>query len=113
MINTEGLKKNFTQHGRLMLLAEALLFITLMVFASRHFGMADGVKITIADLVAYLVPRTVVRRDSGWSWVSSAVLFVLACILVYIDFKRLTYYTIFDGYSLELPNIKGDARNYY
>ncbi len=113
MVNTEGLKKNFTLHGRLMLLAEALLFITLMVFASRLFGMGDGLKITMAYLVAYLVPRTVVRRDIGWSWVSSAVLLVLAGILVYIDFRRLVHYTLFDGYSLEIPNITGDARSYY
>ena len=113
MVNAVGIKKNFTWHASLLLLAELLLFIILMVFASRHYGMTDGVKITVAYLAAYLVPRTILRRDSGWSWLSSVILLLLAGFLMYIDFRRLLFYTLFDGYSLEMPNLTGDARNYY
>ena len=113
MAHLEGLKRDFKWHGRLLLLAEALLFIALMVFATMHYGMADGIKITIAYLVAYLVPRTIVRRDSGWSWMSSAVLLLIAGILIYMDYRRLLFYTLFDGFSLEMPNLTGDARKYY
>lgn len=113
MMNTGGLKRNFALQGRLLLLVEAMLFIALMIFASRQFGLADGVKITVAYLVAYLVPRTLLRRDSGWSWMASAVLLLIAGVLVYMDFRRLIAYTLFDGYSLELPNLSGDTRSYY
>ena len=113
MVNAIGIKKNFTWRTVLLMLAELLLFAVLMVCASKQYGMADGLKITVAYLVAYLVPRTVLCRDSGWSWASSVILFLLACILIYIDFNRLTAYTLFDGYSLEVPNLSGDSRNYY
>ena len=105
--------KSFSRPGLLLLLAEVLLFAVPAVCSSRHFGMADGARITLAYLVAYLVPRFVLRRDSGSSWVASAVLFLLACLLIYIDFSRLAAVTLFDGYSLQTPNLKGDARGYY
>ena len=113
MLKSARLKENFTRPGLLLMLAEVILFSLLAVFSSRHFGIADGAKITAAYLVAYLVPRTVLRRDSAWSWVSSAVLFLLSVLLIYIDYKRLLALTLFDGYSLEMPNLSGDARSYY
>ena len=113
MLKSARLKENFTRPGLLLMLAEVILFSLLAVFSSRHFGIADGAKITAAYLVAYLVPRTVLRRDSAWSWGSSAVLLLLSVLLIYIDYKRLLALTLFDGYSLEMPNLSGDARSYY
>ena len=54
----------------LLMFDEVILFAVLAVVSSRHFGMADGARITVAYLVAYLVPRVVLRRDRGWSWTS-------------------------------------------
>ena len=98
MLKSARLKENFTRPGLLLMLAEVILFSLLAVFSSRHFGIADGAKITAAYLVAYLVPRTVLRRDSAWSWVSSAVLFLLSVLLIYIDYKRLLALTLFHTY---------------
>lgn len=97
----------------LLMFAEVILFAVLAVVSSRHFGMADGARITVAYLVAYLVPRVVLRRDRGWSWTSSVILFLLACLLIFLDFNRLTAYTLLDDYSLQEPNLLGDARRYY
>lgn len=113
MRKSARIKDNFTLPGMLLLLAEVILFAVLAVASSRHFGMADGARITSAYLVAYLVPRIVLRRDRGWSWTSSFILFVLAVIFVYIDFQRLTAYTLLDGYSLQEPNLMSDGRRYY
>jgi len=113
MTKSASLRDDISLPGMLLMLAEVILFAVLAVISSRHFGLADGAKITVAYLVAYVVPRIVLRRDRAWSWMSSVILFLLACFLVYLDYKRLTIYTLVDGYSLQEPNVVGDARRYY
>lgn len=97
----------------LMLLAEVIALAILAVAASSHFGLGDGARITGAYLTAYLIPRVILTRARGTSTAAVAILLVVAIVLMYIDFTKLERWTLFDGFSLEMPNIKGDARTYY
>ena len=71
--------------SRYLMLVEAIAFATLCVVASQHFGFVDGLKITAAYLVAYLVPRITLTRCRGTSTGALVALFVLAVILMSID----------------------------
>ncbi|MBO4803646.1 MAG: hypothetical protein J5503_03785 [Muribaculaceae bacterium] len=102
-----------TISGQLLMLVEAIAFATLCVVASQHFGFADGIKVSVAYLVAYLVPRITLARSRGSSAVACIVLFLLAVMLMSIDYVRLERWTIFDEFSLQTPNLSGDGRNYY
>jgi len=107
------LKTGKSLPSKLLLLGEVLLFAILAGMTSSHFGMADGAKITMAYLVAYAVPRTVLTRSRGSSLASRLVLVLLTILLIYINFRRLTTWTFFDDFSLEMPNLNGDGRGYY
>ena len=102
-----------TLSRQLLLLAEAIAFAVLAVVAVSHFGYADGLKISLAYLVAYLVPRITLSRCRGSSTAACVVLLVLAVVLMSIDFVRLERWTFFDEFSLKLPNLGGDGRSYY
>ena len=107
------MKKGLTTPNLPLLLAEVLVFAVCAVIASSHFGMADGLKITLAYLVAYLVPRTVLHHARGVSLPACVVLLVLAASLMAVDYLRLVEWTSVDGYSLRLPNLESDPRKYY
>ena len=94
-------------------MAEALALVILAVVASRHFGLADGLRITAAYGVAYAVPRITLSRSKGASWQACTVLFVLAVALIAVEYTRLERWTLFDEFSLQMPNLSGDSRNYY
>lgn len=94
-------------------MAEALALVILAVVASRHFGLADGLRITAAYGVAYAVPRITLSRSKGASWQACMVLFVLAVALIAVEYARLERWTLFDEFSLQMPNLSGDSRNYY
>ncbi|MBQ3730290.1 MAG: hypothetical protein IJS04_03350 [Muribaculaceae bacterium] len=102
-----------TLSRQLLLLAEAIAFAVLAVVAVNHFGFTDGLKISMAYLVAYLVPRITLARARGTSTAACVVLLVLAAVLMSIDYVRLERWTFFDEFSLELPNLGGDGRSYY
>lgn len=97
----------------LLLLAEVVAFALLAVVASSYFGVADATRITLAYLVAYLVPRIVLARARGTSTQARVILFVLAVVLMFVGVSNMVEWIKLDGYSLEMPNIKGDARGYY
>ncbi len=97
----------------LLMLAEVIGFAILAVAASSHYGLADGARITAAMLVAYLIPRFLLTRARATSIASLILFMLLAALLLYVDFKRLTIWTFFDEFSLQLPNIGGDGRAYY
>ena len=97
----------------LLLLFEVIALAILAVGAVSHFGMADGVRITVAFSAAYLVPRVVLSRARGSSTIAIFVLLLLAVLLIHIDFIKLGKWTLFDGFSLQEPNIQGDGRVYY
>lgn len=111
--NLDTLRKDLKWAKLLLLLAEVLLFSILAVASSSHYGVADGAKITLAYLVAYLVPRIVLSRARASSLSACLVLLVLAAFLIYVDFMRLKTLTFFDEFTLERPNLLGDSRNYY
>ena len=75
--------------------------------------MSDGALITVVYSAAYLIPRIVLTRAKGSSTLAIVVLLLVAVLLVYIDLLRLEKWTLFDGFSLQEPNIKGDGRIYY
>ena len=84
------MKKGLTTPNLPLLLAEVLVFAVCAVIASSHFGMADGLKITLAYLVAYLVPRTVLHHARGVSLPACVVLLVLAASLVAVAFLKIS-----------------------
>lgn len=97
----------------LLLLAEVIVFAVLAVVASSHFGLADGARITLGYLVAYLIPRVVLTRARASSTAALVVLLLLTAFLIWVNYKRLLQWTFFDGYSLVEPNIIDDGRTYY
>ena len=107
------MKEGYSMTKVLLLLAEIIVFAILAVVASNHFGWADGTRITVAYLVAYLVPRTILSRAHGTSMAAMIILFLISSLLIAADYTNLLEWTSYEGYSLELPNLKGDARNYY
>ena len=113
MFKTTSITKDITLPSFLLLLAEVVLFGVLAVYSSGHFGMADGARITAAYLVAYLVPRIILSRARGTSIAACVILLLLAALLIYFEYSRLKFFTFFDGYSLQEPNLQGDSRVYY
>lgn len=99
--------------GRLLLLAEVLAVAVLAIVATGHFGMADGMRITAAFLVAYLVPLLLLKRVNGTSNAAHAVLLVIAVFLSLVAYDCLVTWTTPEDYSLQRPNLIGDARSYY
>lgn len=97
----------------LLMLAEVIAIALLAVVSSSHFGLADGGRITAAYLVAYLVPRAVLTRAKGTSLTAVVILLALSVFLMAISYVNLLEWTSVDGYSLEVPNVKNDARTYY
>lgn len=93
--------------------AEVITFVVLAVVGVGHFGWVDGAKITAAFAVAYIVPSLILRRARGTSVTAHCVLLLLTLLIIYTNYGRLTYFTFFDGYSLALPKLGGDAYLYY
>ena len=99
--------------GKLLLLAEVLALAVLAIVATSHFGMADGTRITVAYLMAYLIPLILLKRVRGTSDGAHAVLFIVAVFISIVAYDCLVTWSAPDGYSLQRPNLIGDARGYY
>ena len=97
----------------LLLVAEVATFVILGIVASNHFGWSDGVKITAALAVAYIVPSIILERARGSSVAARFILFLLALLIIYADYGRFVHCSLFDGYSLALPKLHGDPHIYY
>ena len=110
---TNDMNKGMTMPKMLLLLAEVLVFAVLAVTASCHFGMADGLKITVANLLAYLIPRTILHRARATSVTAWSVLLLLTACLLTINYFQLVDWTDFGGYTLHQPDLDGDQRKYY
>ena len=107
------MNKGMTMPRLMLLLAEIIALAILALVASSHFGIADGARITVAYLVAYLVPLVILKRARGTSLTAHAVLLAMTIFLAWVAYQSLVEWTIPDGYSLERPNLLNDARNYY
>ena len=107
------MKSRLTMPRLMLLLAEIIAFAILALVASSHFGLSDGLKITLSYLVAYVVPRIVLERSYGNSTTANVILFLLMSLLMFIGVSNLLEWTSVEGYSLEMPNLKSDARGYY
>ena len=105
--------KGLTIPKLLLLLAEVLLFAILAVATSSHFGWVEGLRITVAYLVAYLVPRTVLRRARAASVPACVVLLMMAAFLMAACYSSLVEWTGTGGYTLHQPNLDGDSLKYY
>ena len=107
-------KENRLTMPRLVLmLAELTAFAVLAVIASYHFGYADGARITVANAIAYIIPRTILSRARGSNLTAHVLLFVLTFFLIAVDFSRMLLWTSYEEFSLEIPNVQNDARLYY
>ena len=107
------MRDRLTMPQMLLILSEVIAFAVLAGVASSHFGMGGGARITMGYMVAYFVPRLLLMRARGSSIASHVLLFVLAVGLCYIEYIRLLDWTFFDEFSLQYPNLKGDARVFY
>ena len=107
------MKEGYPLIKRLLLLTEIIVFAILALAASNHFGWADGIRITAAYMVAYLVPRIILSRARGTSITAIIILFLISSLLIAANYTNLLEWTSIEDYSLELPNLKSDARNYY
>ncbi len=102
-----------TMPKMLLLLAEVITFAVLAVAAGGHFGLADGASITVAYLVAYLVPCLILERVRGTSTTARVVLLLLAVLLILVSYSNLLRWTQFEECTLQLPDLKSDARGFY
>lgn len=107
------MRSGFTKPRLLLLLVEVIALAVLAVMASRHFGLADGLRISVSYLVSYLVPLMVLKRARGSSIAAHAILLGLTILLWLVSFSCLLEWVKFEGFSLQRPNLIGDARNYY
>jgi len=96
-----------------LLLIEVIAFAILAVVATSDFGFSDGMKITVSYFVAYLIPRIILARARGTSMAAQVVLFVLSAFLIVMAYSCLLHWTGVEGYALDVPNLKNDARHYY
>lgn len=110
---TAAIDKGMTMPKLLLMLTEVLLFAILAVTASSHFGINDGLRITLANLVAYLVPRTILCRARGTSVAARVVLLLMTAFLLLVNYLNLVEWTSFGGYTLHQPNLEGDSLKYY
>ena len=99
--------------GMLLLLAEVIAVAALAIVSTRHFGVADGLRISASYLVAYLVPLFVLKRSRGTSIAAQAVLLAIAIFMSIVAYDCLVSWSAPEGYSLQRPNLDGDAREYY
>ena len=97
----------------LLLLAEVIAVAVLAIVSTRHFGVSDGLCISASYLVAYLVPLFVLKRSRGTSIAAQAVLLAIAILLSVVGYDCLVSWSTLEDYSLQRPNLIGDARNYY
>lgn len=107
------MKNVTTIPGILLLFIEVLAVAVLAVVSSHLFGMADGTRITLAYLVAYLVPRAILKRARGTSQGAHVVLLLLAIFLSWVALDCLQAWSTPEGYSLQRPYVDGDAHQYY
>ena len=107
------MKDRMTMPGMLLLLAEVIAVAALAIVSTRHFGVADGLCISASYLVAYLVPLFVLKRSRGTSIAAQAVLLAIAIFMSIVAYDCLVSWSAPEGYSLQRPNLDGDAREYY
>jgi len=96
-----------------LLFAEALALVVVLVLGMWQLGTADGLRFAAAMAVAYLVPRVVLSRARGTSDAAVAALLVIAMVMAIYAVALMSDWTKTPGYSLEMPNLRGDDRNYY
>ena len=106
-------KCRMTMPGLLLLLAEVVAVAVLALAASAHFGTPDGLRITVAFLVAYLVPLFLLKHVNGTSDAAHAVLLLIAVFMSVVAYDCLVTWSAPESYSLQRPDLVGDARAYY
>ena len=66
----------------ILLLVEVIVFAVLLATTSCHFGLVDGMKITAAYLVAYIIPRTILNHAHGNSTSARVILCLLTILMM-------------------------------
>ena len=105
--------KRLTKSRLFLLLAEVIAVAVLAIVAINHFGLGDGVRITVAYLAAYLIPLFLLKKAKGTSTADHAVLLLIAVFMSIVAYDSLVSWSAPKGYSLQWPDLRGDARNYY
>lgn len=103
----------FTLAGKVLLLAEVIVFALLATLTTQYFNLNDAVSIVLSMLVAYLIPRLVYSRsDISCRWGQWWLLIVAALLALYaiLSIKACTIDTVA---TLEEPNLYSDDGNYY
>lgn len=103
----------FTLVGKVLLLAEVIVFALLATLTAQYFNLNDAVSITLSMLVAYLIPRLVYSR-SGMScrWGQWWLLIVTALLALYAILS-IKSCTVDAACSLENPRLYADDGRYY
>ena len=107
------MKNGIAKSRIFLLLAEVIAFAVLMWVATDRFGFSDGLGITAAYAVAYIVPRILLARAKGTSPGACVLLFAVVVFLMWLDILRLFDSVELEGFSLQIPNLHSDSRNYY
>ncbi len=102
-----------TMPGMLLLIVEVIALAVLGVASASHFGLADGLSITVSYLVAYLVPLLLLKRARGTSAAAHVVLLLIALFMGFVAWDCLVEWARPEGCSLQRPNLSGDARSLY
>lgn len=105
--------KRLTKSRLFLLLAEVIAVAMLAIVAISHFGLGDGVRITVAYSAAYLIPLFLLKKARGTSTAAHIVLLLIAVFMSIVGYDSLVSWSSPKGYSLQWPDLSGDARNYY
>lgn len=105
------------REGRLwvacLLLLEVLVFGLTAWVTSFHFPLWDTVKIMLAMLVAYAVPRFVLERSQWVSMPVRTTFIALGMLLVMLSAYNIWLCTAGSGHTLAMPALESDSKTYF
>ncbi len=111
------LRKNgntsLTTSGKLQLLVEVVALGVLGMVTTRCFGFADGLSVTLAMAVAYLVPRLVLGRMSFNCRKCSWLLLGAAMMIITFAVINLWDWSVGSGATLQAPHLLSDDSGYF
>ena len=102
-----------TTGGKLQLLVEIVALGVLGMVTTRCFGFSDGLSITLAMAVAYLVPRLVLGRMSFNCRKCSWLLLCVSAMIITFAVINLWDWSIGSGATLQAPRLLSDDSGYY
>jgi len=105
---------NHSISHRLLWTSEVAIGVVVLAVATHAYGWGEGLLIALSLVIAYLVPRIVLARQTGASVVAHAILLVAGAMLASFVFLYLaSWIDVSQGYTLAYPHLSSDNGRYY